>query len=111
VLALRVALVAAWSLIVGVSVHAVLVAGIGAGAVFFNDFADPWRAQINGDFVIHILLAAGWIAYREHRFPRVLLAVPAVLGSVYLLPYVFIATFTAGGDLRTVLVGTRHAQR
>ncbi|MFI5736613.1 hypothetical protein ACIA49_41230 [Kribbella sp. NPDC051587] len=92
-LIIRSALVIAWLAIVAVTVHAITTLGLSAGSVFITDFSHPWRAQINGDFGLHLLLIMAWIAYRE-RGVRRLLALPVVLGSVYTLPYLFAATFT-----------------
>lgn len=48
----------------------------------------------------------GWIAYRERKPLRsVALALPVVLGSLYTLPYIFIATFRAQGRFDGLLLG------
>ncbi|SEG77461.1 hypothetical protein SAMN05216223_110234 [Actinacidiphila yanglinensis] len=104
-LAFRITLVGAWVAITVLSIHAVATLGPTDGSVFFTDFSNGWRAQTNGDFVAFILLAMAWIAYRERTFPRVLLALPTVLGSVYLLPYVFVATYTSRGRFAALLLG------
>ncbi|MET9270628.1 hypothetical protein [Kribbella sp. NPDC003557] len=92
--AFRTALVLAWLAVVAVTVNAIATQGLSGGSVFFTDFTHPWRAQINGDFSVHLLLVMAWIVYREGLSLRgVLLAVPVGLGSVYTLPYIFVATF------------------
>lgn len=107
--AFRIALVGAWAAIMVVSINAISTLGLADGKVFFTDFSNGWRAQVNGDFVIHILIAMAWVAYRERTFPRVLLAVPTVLGSVYLLPYVFVATYTSRGRFTALVLGNERA--
>ncbi|MFC9688094.1 hypothetical protein ACFTSF_06105 [Kribbella sp. NPDC056951] len=97
ILVVRTALVLAWLTIMAVTVHAISTQGLSAGSVFITDFSHPWRAQINGDFGLHLLLIMAWIAYRE-RGVRRLLALPVVLGSVYTLPYLFAATFKVKPD-------------
>ena len=102
-MAFRGALVVAWLAIVAVTVHAIATVGLSAGSVFVTDFSHPWRAQINGDFSLHLLLIMGWIVYREGRPWRgLLLALPVVLGSVYTLPYIFVATFRPAPRQRAV---------
>ncbi|MFI5735018.1 hypothetical protein ACIA49_33205 [Kribbella sp. NPDC051587] len=106
-LVFRSTLVVAWVAIVAVTVNALTTLGLSDGQLFVTDFSNAWRAQFNGDFVLHLLLVMAWIAYREKTFPRVLLALPVVLGTVYLLPYIFIATFTAKGRFDMLLLGRR----
>lgn len=102
----------AWLAIVAATVNAVTTLGISDGKVFVTDFSHPWRAQINGDFSLHLLLVMAWITYRERQLWRgLLLALPVVLGSVYTLPYVFIATFRSDGRFGTLLTGERRTVR
>jgi hypothetical protein len=102
----RSALVIAWLAIMAVTVNAITTLGLPAGKLFLTDFTNPWRAQINGDFSLHLLLIMGWIAYRERKpWQKVLLALPALLGSVYTLPYIFIATFRSDGRFDILLLG------
>lgn len=112
----RSALITTWVIIVALSVHALAADGITGLSTFVADFADPWRAQINGDFSVHLCLAMAWIAYREPTVTRsILFAVPIVLGSVYLLPYIVAASFRCEGRFDTLLTGSgpqaSHASR
>ena len=109
-LAFRAALVIAWVAIMAVTVNALTTLGLAGGRVFFTDFSQAWRAQINGDFGLHLVLVIGWIVYRERRLGRgLLLGVPALLGSVYTLPYILVATFRANGRFDVLLLGDRAA--
>jgi hypothetical protein len=102
----RLALVLGWLLMVGVTIHAIASLGLSDGRVFFTDFQHPWRAQVNADFCVHLALVMGWIVCRERTWQRgLLLALPALLGSVYLLPYLCIATLRSGGRLDELLLG------
>lgn len=104
----RAALVGAWLLMVAITLHAVAALGPAGVSLFVTDLANPWRAQFNVDFSIHLLLVMAWIVYRERQLPRGLaLAAPVVLGSLYVLPYVVRATFTAGGRVDALLLGNR----
>lgn len=85
--------------------------GIGFLQVFFGDLAAMgWPGQINLDFLIYVLLAALWIAWRHDFTPGgIALGLLALFGAVVLLPYLLWATAKAGGDLRALLLGRRRA--
>lgn len=105
---LRSALLVAWLATLWVSVRAILALGAGAaGDVFLGDFSHPWRAQFNTDFAVHLLLMAAWIVYRERGSIRGFgFGVAAVLfGGAFSFAYLFVATFTAQGDIRRLLLG------
>jgi hypothetical protein len=104
---LRIALVVAWVLLAYVTWHAISVLGSDAASVLFSDFAHPWRAQYYTDFILHVLLVAGWVFWRE---PSKAVGTACALacvggGALISLLYVFIATFRAGGDSRKLLLG------
>lgn len=77
--------------------------------LFFGDFANPWRAQFNSDFLIHLLLFAGWIGWRTSgRALALLLAGLSIFfGGMFNLPYLAVALVRARGDMRRLLLG-RH---
>ena len=85
--------------------------GIGFLQVFFGDLtAMGWPGQINLDFLIYVLLAALWIAWRHDFTPGgIALGLLALFGAVILLPYLLWATANAGGDVRVLLLGRRRA--
>lgn len=85
--------------------------GIGFLQVFFGDLAAMgWPGQINLDFLIYVLLAALWIAWRHDFTPGgIALGLLALFGAVVLLPYLLWATAKAGGDFRALLLGRRRA--
>jgi hypothetical protein len=104
----RFALLVAWLATLWVSVRAILAMGAGAaGDVFLGDFSHPWRAQFNTDFSVHLLLMAAWIVYREGRSIRGFgFGLAAILfGGAFSFAYFFVATFTAKGDVRRLLLG------
>ena len=103
------AMAAAWVTLFTVSAHAVSQMGSNAaGAVFFGDFAHPWRAQFNTDFSIHLMLAAAWMIWRSRSWPvGVACGVLTIcLGAVFLLPYLALAWWR-GGSLAAALLGCR----
>ncbi len=102
----------AWLGLLLVSVRAVRQMGAGtAGEVFFADFAHPWRAQFNTDFAIHLLLVAAWMVYRARSWVTGLLCAFCAVsfGGLFTLAYLIVASFRAGGNPRTMLLG-HHAQ-
>lgn len=105
---LRAYLVLGWLAILGLTYVAVTKMGVMAsGEVFIDDFAHPWRAQFNGDFALHLLLVAAWIAYRERSVPgRFVFPILAVMGGgAFTLLYLLVISFHEHGDLRGVLLG------
>jgi hypothetical protein len=108
VAAFRAVLLGAWLVMVVVTAHAIAALGAGGVRLFVSDLDHPWRAQFNVDFSVHLLLVMTWIAYREREVKRALiLAPPVVLGSLYVLPYLVVATVRAGGRVDALLLGRR----
>ncbi len=107
----RVALLVLWIIVWVLVIRASVELGVGASAVFLDDFHHPWRAMINLDFSIHLLLVALWILYRE-RSPvvGVLCALGEfIVGMPFTLMYLLVATFREKGDMRRVLLGRHFA--
>lgn len=105
------ALAITWAVLLYVSVHAVAAMGMNAaGAVFFGDFAHPWRAQFNADFAIHLLMVAAWMIWRApSRIAGMLCALLAVnLGGMFTIAFLIVQLWRTKGDVRRVLLG-RHA--
>ena len=109
----RAAVLIAWLVVMWVSIHAVATLGFNqAGATFFGDFSNPWRAQFNADFSVHLLLMAAWIIYRQKNpLLGLLFGLAAVMfGGAFSLAYIFVATFTAKGSFKGLLLGYRATQ-
>lgn len=104
---LRIFLAAAWLAIAYVTIRAVSELGVTGGNIFFSDFSQPWRAQFNTDFGVHLLLVGGWIFYRE-KSPVAggLCGIGAIfLGGFFSMAYILVATIRAKGDARVILLG------
>ncbi|MEQ1785039.1 MAG: hypothetical protein ABMA14_27150 [Hyphomonadaceae bacterium] len=81
-------------------------------AVFFGDMAAiAWPGQFNLDFMGFLTLAALWTAWR-HDFSAagLLLGLVAFFGGMmFMTVYLLIASGTAKGDMKVVLLGARRA--
>jgi len=105
----RTFLVVAWVVMLPITTHALTAQGISGLGTFVSDFDDPWRAQINSDFSVHLCLVMAWIVYRERTLMRgVFFALPVLLGSVYLLPYLVLVSLDCHGRFDILLLGRRH---
>ena len=107
--ALRLYLVAAWIVVAAVTAWAM--ATLGLRELFGTleaDLSHPWRAQLDSDLEAHLLLVAAWIGWRHRWRPDGLIAGVAVLllGALFTLPYLLLATFRAA-DMRALLLGER----
>jgi hypothetical protein len=104
---LKIFLAAAWLVTAFVTARAVSQLGVGAIAIFFSDFSQPWRAQFNTDFTFHLLLIGGWVLYREEsRRTGILCGIGVILvGGLFSMAYLFIAIIRAKGDVRVLLLG------
>ena len=111
--AFRVLLVALW---VGLAVYTGIVIareGMNLLPIFFGDMAKLiWPGQFNLDFLCFLVLSALWTAWRNGFSAAGLgLSVPAFLGGAgFLLPYLFVLSLHARGDMKKVLLGI-HARR
>jgi hypothetical protein len=103
----RVALVVAWVLLAFITWRAIAVLGSDASYIIFDDFSHPWRAQYYTDFILHVLLVASWVFWRERSKAVGAACALACIGGGALISllYVFIATYRAGGDSRKLLLG------
>jgi hypothetical protein len=82
--------------------------------IFFGDMVSlTWPGQFNFDFMCFLLLSGLWLAWRHHFSPGgILLGLAGVFGGIMLLaPYLLVASYRAGGDIRVLLLGTDRASR
>lgn len=108
--ALRLFLIVGWVAVAVVTADAMTALGLGALVeTVLEDVRHPWRLQLYLDFELHLLLFAGWIAWRERPLALGLPCVAAtlVLGALFTLPYLLFATVRAEGDPRRLLLGAR----
>ena len=105
---LRAALGVAWVLLLLVTIHASRIGGAnGWIGAFAQGLREPWPAQFDTDFTIHLCLMAAWLGVRA-RTPAwgVLWAVLALAGgSLFSLLYLFVLSFRVQGDWRRFLLG------
>jgi hypothetical protein len=103
----RAALFVAWVLLAFITWRAISELGSDGSYIIFEDFSQPWRAQYYTDFILHVLLVAGWVFWREQsKAVGAACALACISGGALIsLLYVFIATYRAGGDSRKLLLG------
>jgi hypothetical protein len=103
----RVVLIIAWALLAFITWRAITLLGSDGSYIFISDLAQPWRAQFYTDFVIHVVLVAGWIVWREPSKIVGVLCALACLGGGALatLLYVLVTSYRARGDARVLLLG------
>jgi hypothetical protein len=72
-------------------------------------FALNWRSQFNVDFIVHLLLLATWISWREGFTAKgfVFGFLSIVMGGMFGFPYILYATYVAKGDPKALLLGSR----
>jgi len=109
--AFQVFLVAIWVALLVVTWRAIADLGLGGGNVFVSDLSHPWRAQFNVDFLLHLLLFAFWVFWREaSKLVGLVCAVLCVLGGMFTFPYLLLLAIRSRGDFRAFLLGTHAAQ-
>ncbi len=87
--------------------------GFGLLPIFFGDIANmTWPGQFNLDFLFFLILSALWLAWR-HNFSPVGLALGLLGllgGSLFLSAYLFIASFSANGNIKPLFLGKARAR-
>lgn len=110
----RVALALLWAGMAAITLWALLTLGLGAALpTFLADLSHPWRAQFYGDLEVQLLLFALWVVWREPSTTAKIAGAAAtmLLGALFTLPYLFVATIRARGDVAALLLGPRRAAR
>ena len=99
--------------IYAVTVCAIANGGFNWPAVYFGDLLNlDWRSQFNTDFLIHLLLLATWVSWREGFTPKghTFGFLSIVMGGMFGFPYILIAIYRAKGDPAKMLLGV-HSNR
>ena len=106
----RLLLVLAWLLIAAVTLWALFELGLLAlPRTFIADFAHPWRAQLYLDLELQLIVFAAWTVWRERSLGAgfACAAATMLLGALFTLPYLLVASIRAKGDMRRLLLGSR----
>ena len=88
--------------------------GLNLFPVFFGDMAAmTWPGQFNFDFTCFLTLSGLWLAWRHHFTPGgLMLGILGFFGGIMVLaPYLLLASYQAGGDIETLLIGKERAER
>lgn len=106
---LRGYLLLGWLLLATITAWAISSLGVDAANVFFSDFEHAWRAQFYTDFMLHVLPISAWVFWREHsKAVGLLCALGTLMGGLFTLLYLLVASYRAKGDVRNLLLG-HHA--
>jgi hypothetical protein len=95
------------------TVIAIMSQGWNWPAVAINDLlALDWRTQFDFDFIIHLLLLAAWVVWREGANAKAYLFgfLSVITGGMFSFPYIIFATYKAKAQPRALLLGV-HAQK
>jgi uncharacterized membrane protein (DUF485 family) len=109
--AFRILLTVSTLVIYMLTVIAIVAHGWNWPAIAINDLlALNWRTQFDFDFIIHLLLLASWVVWREGANARAYLFgfLSIVMGGMFSFPYIIYATYKASGKPRALILGV-HA--
>ena len=87
--------------------------GVNWPGVALSDLAAlNWRSQFDFDFIVHLLLMATWVSWREAFSARgyVFGFLSIVMGGMFSFPYLIYATYEAKGSPTAILLGTRRLE-
>lgn len=99
-----------WFAIAAVTVWALAELGLLAlPRTMLSDLHHPWRAQLYLDLELQLLVFAAWVVWRGRSLPVGLACAAAtmLLGALFTLPYLLVASVRAKGDVRRLLLGAR----
>lgn len=111
--AMRIMLIIASIGIYTLTVIAIKSQGWNWPAVAINDLlALDWRTQFDFDFIIHLLLLAFWVVWREGATAKAYLFgfLSIIMGGMFSFPYIVFAIYKAKAQPRALLLGV-HAQK
>lgn len=106
----RLLLVSAWLAIAAVTLWALFELGLLAlPKTMIADLSHAWRAQLYLDLELQLLVFAAWAVWRERRLGVGVACAAAtmLLGALFTLPYLLVASIRAKGDVRRMLLGSR----
>jgi hypothetical protein len=110
--AFRILLVAIFAGILGYTAIVAGNHGLGLLEVFFSDIAKMgWPGQFNVDFMSLLTLSGLWLAWRHHFSPvGIVLGLLGFFGGgLFLSAYLFLASVSAKGDMKALLLGKVRA--
>ncbi|HEY0013494.1 MAG TPA: hypothetical protein VGB79_11675 [Allosphingosinicella sp.] len=108
--AARAFLIVCWLAIAAVTLWALAALSLLAlPQTMLADLAHPWRAQLYLDLELQLLVFAAWVVWRERSRPVGVACALAtmLLGALFTLAYLLVASIRAEGDVRRLLLGSR----
>jgi len=110
--AFRTLLIVMWVIIAVYTAIVIANHGMGLLPVFFGDMAAMgWPGQFNLDFMCMLAFSGLWVAWRHHfSGAGIALGVLAFFGGAFFLTvYLLIASFSARGDMKALILGSARA--
>lgn len=105
---LRILLVVSTIIIYAVTAAAIINQGWNWPAVAASDLlALGWRSQFDSDFLVHLIILASWITWREGADLKAYVFgfLSIVMGGMFSFPYLLLATYKARGNVKALLLG------
>lgn len=71
-----------------------------------------WRSQFDFDFIIHLLLLATWVVWREGATARAYVfgSLSVIMGGMFSFPYIVYAIYAAKGEPKSFLLGVNSSK-
>lgn len=84
-----------------------------AAATFYTDLKYGWRAQLNFDFQVYLILVALWIFYREKNFSMkfIFSLLELIAGNLFFIPYLMYTIYNSKGDIKKILLGEHNLEK
>lgn len=111
--AMKILLVIATVVIYTLTIAAIMTQGWNWPYVAIIDLlALNWRTQFDFDFIIHLLLLACWIVWREGANAKAYMLgfLSIIMGGMFSFPYITFAIYKAKAEPKALLLGI-HAEK
>ena len=105
---LRLSLFISTILIYSLTVLAISKQGFNWPAVAYQDLMSlDWRSQFDFDFIVHLLLLASWVTWREGASTKGYCFgfLSVVMGGMFSFPYLIYISIKARGNVPEILLG------
>ena len=105
-------LLAGWSVMLYKTIQVAGAQPDGFASYYFGEMlSNTWQSHFNVDLLLHSLLFASWVVYREKHIVVALLcsACAIVFGAIFSLLYLLLVVYLCKGDLLLIVYGRRNS--